>query len=128
VVEGGGPSARPTVIHVRRDCQWKFRAYNAPVNGGYSWNDTRDGGTYRLPGPEHIGWWAGAAMVVSILLHVVVFVVLDQLEIGLGLAEVKEITTAPMNVEQVEVEPEAPPDKPAPPDEAVVPPTSPSRQ
>lgn len=98
------------------------------MDGGYSWNDSRDGSTYRLPGPEHIGWWAAAALVASLLLHVVVFFMLDRvldgLGIGQGLAEVKELTTAPMNVEQVVVEAEPQPETPAPPpDEAVIPPT-----
>ena len=29
---------------------------------GYSWSDMRGGRTYRLPGPEHLGWWAAVAM------------------------------------------------------------------
>lgn len=73
-----------------------------------------------MPGPEHIGWWSAVAMLFSILLHVVVFLVLDHLEIGLGFSEVKEMTTAPMNVEQVEVE--VLPDEPVAPEEVVVPP------
>ena len=44
---------------------------------GYSWSDARHGGTYRLPGPEHLGWWAAVAMLISILLHVAVFFALD---------------------------------------------------
>lgn len=39
----------------------------------YRWSDTRDADGYRLPGPEHLGRWAAAAMFVSILLHVLVF-------------------------------------------------------
>ena len=87
---------------------------------GYSWSDAREGGTYRLPGPDHLGWWASVAMLLSVLLHVIVFLVLDQLQIGLGFAEVKETTTAPMNVEQVEVEPM--PEETVPPEDVVVPP------
>jgi OOP family OmpA-OmpF porin len=59
-------------------------------------------------------------MLCSVLLHVIVFLVLDHLKIGLGFSEVKEMTTAPMNVEQVEVEPM--PEESAPPEDVVVPP------
>ena len=50
---------------------------------GYSWSEIRDGGTYRLPGPEHIGWWAAVAMLASILMHVAVFLMLDRMKIAL---------------------------------------------
>jgi len=89
----------------------------------FSWNTARDAGTYRLPGPEHLGWWAGVAMVVSLLLHVAVFLVLDHLEIGQKYAGPPEIATERMNVQQVEVRPmEA--EKMLPPEEEVVPPSN----
>ncbi|MCX6874695.1 MAG: OmpA family protein [Verrucomicrobia bacterium] len=72
---------------------------------GYSWDDARDGGTYRLPGPEHLGWWATAAMLLSLLLHAVAFLVLDHFKIGLSIYEAREVSTAPINVQQVEVRP-----------------------
>ncbi|MCF7733208.1 MAG: OmpA family protein [Akkermansiaceae bacterium] len=87
---------------------------------GYSWSDARDGGTYRLPGPEHLGWWAAVAMLFSVLLHVLVFLVLDYMRIGLGFSEMKEMTTAPMTVKQVEVEMR--PEDPIAPEDVVVPP------
>ena len=65
----------------------------------------RNGGGYRLPGPEHLGWWAGIAMLVSILLHVAVFFILDRMEIALKFEEAREISTQPVNVRQVEVRP-----------------------
>lgn len=86
---------------------------------GYSWNDARDGGTYRLPGPEHLGWWATVALLVSLLLHVVLFLALDYLKIALPFSQTREVTTAPMNVEQVEVIPLA--EETAPPAEVVPP-------
>lgn len=69
----------------------------------YRWSDTRDGDTYRLPGQEHLGRWAAAAMLVSILLHVVVFFALDHVKIALGIQEVGEYVTEPVNIRQVEV-------------------------
>lgn len=87
----------------------------------YTWNYSRDGGTYRLPGPDHLGWWAMVAMVVSLLLHVVVFLVLAHFKIGLSVAEAREIATAPMNVQQVEVRPMEV-EKMLPPEAEVVPP------
>ena len=88
---------------------------------GYSWSEVRDGGTYRLPGPEHIGWWAAMAMLVSILLHVVVFFALDRMKIALRFEQAREMSTGPINVRQVEVRP-AEPETPVAPENTITPP------
>jgi OmpA-OmpF porin, OOP family len=72
---------------------------------GYSWSELRDDGTYRLPGPEHIGWWAAVAMLVSILLHVAVFLALDRMKIALRFEQVRELSTRSIHMRQVEVRP-----------------------
>jgi outer membrane protein OmpA-like peptidoglycan-associated protein len=72
---------------------------------GYSWSELRDSGSYRLPGPEHIGWWAAVAMLLSILLHVAVFLALDRMKIAVRFEQARELSTAPVNVRQVEVRP-----------------------
>jgi outer membrane protein OmpA-like peptidoglycan-associated protein len=72
---------------------------------GYSWSEMRDGGSYRLPGPEHIGWWAAVAMLLSILLHVAVFLALDRMKIAVRFEQARELSTAAVNVRQVEVRP-----------------------
>jgi outer membrane protein OmpA-like peptidoglycan-associated protein len=72
---------------------------------GYSWSELRDGGTYRLPGPEHLGWWAAVAMLVSILLHVGVFLALDRMKIALRFEQARELSTGSIHVRQVEVRP-----------------------
>ena len=72
---------------------------------GYSWSDMRDGGAYRLPGPEHLGWWATVAMLLSILLHVVVFLALDRMKIALSFEQARELSTAPVDIRRVEVKP-----------------------
>lgn len=88
--------------------------------GYYSWRDTRDDGTYRLPGPDHLGWWATVAVLISILLHVVAFFALDRVKIALGLAPPEVVTqTVPVR-QSVEVEPMA--IEPLTPEEVVVPP------
>ena len=87
---------------------------------GYSWSDARHGGTYRLPGPEHLGWWAAVAMLVSILLHVAVFFALDRMKIALHFEQSEEISTNSMNVQQVEVRPAEDEDS-APPENIVQP-------
>jgi outer membrane protein OmpA-like peptidoglycan-associated protein len=87
---------------------------------GYSWSELRDGGTYRLPGPEHIGWWAAVAMLLSILLHVAVFLVLDQMKIALRFEQARELNTGAINVRQVEVRPMEIEEQ-APPENVVVP-------
>ncbi|MDP4623868.1 MAG: OmpA family protein [Akkermansiaceae bacterium] len=69
----------------------------------YRWSDTRDADTYRLPGQEHLGRWAVAAMLVSILLHVVVFFALDHVKIALGIQQPEDYSTEPVNIRQVEV-------------------------
>lgn len=69
----------------------------------YRWSVTRDGDTYRLPGQEHLGRWAVAAMLVSILLHVVVFFALDHVRIALGIQRPADYVTEPVNIRQVEV-------------------------
>ena len=60
-------------------------------------------------------------MLVSILLHIGVFLVLDQFQIGQKFSEVREIETQPMRVQQVEVRPQEP-EPQAPPENVVVPP------
>ena len=87
----------------------------------YRWSDTRDADGYRLPGPEHLGRWATAAMFVSILLHVLVFFALDHVKIALGLRHTEEISTGQVNVRQVEVRPYEP-ENALPPEETITPP------
>lgn len=72
---------------------------------GYSWSEVRGGRTYRLPGPEHLGWWATVAMLVSILLHVAVFFALDRMKIALKFEQARELSTGSINVRQVEIRP-----------------------
>jgi OmpA-OmpF porin, OOP family len=79
--------------------------YHHFVSNGYSWRDIRGEETYRLPGPEHLGWWAAAAMLVSILLHVMVFFALDRMKIALRFNEAREMSTRPVDVRQVEIRP-----------------------
>lgn len=90
--------------------------------GDYSWSTSRDTGVYRLPGPDHLGWWAAVAMLLSILLHVVVFFALDRLKIVFDFAEPNEITTSPIDVRQVEIRPMDNPES-LPPEDIVKPPT-----
>ena len=88
---------------------------------GYSWSEARGGGTYRLPGPEHLGWWAAVAMLVSILLHVAVFFALDRMKIALRFEQTRELSTGTINVRQVEVRPMEE-EKAAPPENVIQPP------
>jgi len=88
---------------------------------GYSWSEARGGNTYRLPGPEHLGWWAAVAMLLSILLHVAVFFALDRMKIALRFEQARELSTGAINVRQVEVRPMEE-EKAAPPENVVLPP------
>lgn len=71
----------------------------------YSWSKERQDDTYHLPGPDHIGWWAAVAMVASIILHVVLFFALDRMKIALSFRAARELSTAPVAIQQVEVRP-----------------------
>lgn len=71
----------------------------------YSWSASRSTGAYSLPGPDHLGWWAAVAMLLSILLHVILFFALDQMKIAFNFEQPEEINTRPMEVSRVEVQP-----------------------
>ena len=77
----------------------------------FRWSDARDAESYRLPGPDHLGRWAAVAMVVSLLLHVVLFFSLDRVKIAFGLMKSEDLTTAPIDIRRVEIKPfeESPP-------------------
>lgn len=74
---------------------------------GYTWRDVRSEGPSRLPGPDHLGWWVGVALLVAIILHVAAFFALGRIKIAMGFDEAEEIRTAGINLEQVEVLPPA---------------------
>jgi outer membrane protein OmpA-like peptidoglycan-associated protein len=94
------------------------------VDDGYSWREMRDSTPLRLPGPENLGWWAGVAFFVAVILHVAAFFALGHIKVALGFQELEELQTEAINVEQVEVTPpdfemQAPEEvEPPPPDAA----------
>ena len=61
------------------------------------------------------------AMLVSILLHVVVFFALDRMKIAIKFEKARELTTRPIDVRQIEVRPPEL-DRSPPPEEVVQPP------
>src|ERR1035437_4262019 len=74
---------------------------------GYSWSELRDGGAYRLPGPQHLGWWSAVAMLLSLLLHVAVYGALDRLKIALHFnPPVHDLSTSAINVRPVPIDSE----------------------
>lgn len=88
----------------------------------YRWSDSREEDTYHLPGADHLGLWATAAMFVSILLHALVFFALDHVKLALGIQQPQEISTGQINVRQVvEVKPYEP-ERVLPPEETITPP------
>lgn len=75
----------------------------------FRWSDTRDLGGNRLPGPEHMGRWAFAAIIISLVLHALIYFALDDLKIAFGLdSKPEDLVTAPVNVRQIEVRPYEP--------------------
>jgi outer membrane protein OmpA-like peptidoglycan-associated protein len=103
------------------DCQHDSLAYTHPVADSYTWRDMRDDGSYRLPGPDHLGWWAAAAMIVSVLLHVILFFALDHVQIALGIKAPEDTQTGTVEVRQV-VEAEPLQLEPLTPEDIIVPP------
>lgn len=90
----------------------------------YSWQQAPSEPSYRSENRDNLGWWAAAAMLVSILLHVIVFFALDQVKIVLGISEPQDLNTrVVVNREQVQEE-FVPRDfiPPPPPDDTVAPP------
>lgn len=75
----------------------------------FRWSNTRDTDGYRLPGPEHLGRWAAAAMVASVLLHVLLFFSLDRVKIAFGIMKQEELVTGLVDVRRMEVKPYEPP-------------------
>ena len=65
----------------------------------------RDSTPLRLPGPDNLGWWAGVAFFVAVILHVAAFFALGHIKVALGFQELEELQTEAINVEQVEVTP-----------------------
>ena len=88
---------------------------------GYSLNAPRLRKTYRLPGPNHLGWWATLAMIGSILLHVVFFLALDRMKIAFKFDEAHELSTRQIDVRQVEVRP-TDAERSLPPEDIITPP------
>jgi outer membrane protein OmpA-like peptidoglycan-associated protein len=91
------------------------------VANAYSWSASRGGRVYRLPGPDHLGWWAAVAMLVSILLHVIVFFALDQMKIAFKFEQARELSTKPIDVSQMQVRP-MDLEKSLPPEDVIQPP------
>jgi OmpA-OmpF porin, OOP family len=97
------------------------KPYNAPVANEDSWRKSGGTAVYREPGHDHFGWWVIAALLLSLLLHVVAFFALDQVKIVLGFPTSQELVTGPIDTKPVEIS--APDIEELPPrDEVVMPP------
>lgn len=88
---------------------------------GYSWSDVREDNTYHLPGPDHIGGWAVAALILSVLLHIGVFFALDRMKVALQFEQARELSTAAIDTRRMEVRPMED-ELPVPPEEILTPP------
>ncbi len=86
-----------------------------------TWSEGRDSGAYRMSGQDRLGWWAAVAMLLSILLHALVFFMLDDLKIAFHFEQAKELSTQPINTQQVEIRPMADDVSTPPPDDLIVP-------
>src|SRR6478752_1183622 len=114
-------SANRRIIGLSSDCQHIRSGYSRGVAESYSWSPSRGGGGYRLPGPDHLGWWAAVAMLLSILLHVIVFFARDRMKIAFESEAPREIVTRQVNIRPTDVRP-AEPERSVPPEDVVKPP------
>ncbi len=87
----------------------------------YSWSHSRDRGGYRLPGPDRLGWWAAVAMLLSVLLHVIVFFALDHMKIAFHFSQSEDLATNSIDIRQSQYDP-VPAETSLPPEETITPP------
>lgn len=72
------------------------------MDDGYSWQNAREGASYRLPGPNHLGWWIALAFCVAVVLHIVLALALGRLPFGVDLSGAQaEVKVDPITVEKV---------------------------
>ena len=89
----------------------------------YSWEQGGGEPSYRSTNSDHLGWWAAAAMLASILLHVIVFFALDQVKFVLGIQPPTETQTREVVIrDQTEELPDEAFTPTPPPEDFVVPP------
>lgn len=70
---------------------------------GYSWNYARGRDRNKLPGPEHLGWWAGLALILSVCLHIAIYFLLERMEIAWSFQQARELSTESVDFRQVEI-------------------------
>lgn len=70
---------------------------------GYSWNYARGRDRNKLPGPEHLGWWAGLALILSIALHIAIYILLERMEVAWSFQQARELSTQSVDFRQVEI-------------------------
>lgn len=63
----------------------------------YSWEQGAAESSYRTTNQDNLGWWAAAAMLASVLLHVVVFFALDRVKIVFG-GELPDMVTERVSI------------------------------
>jgi outer membrane protein OmpA-like peptidoglycan-associated protein len=80
----------------------------------------RNGGPSRLPGPGHLGWWAFAALLLAIALHVFAWFALGHIRVALGFDRAETLRTRPIQLDQVSVLPPVMDDLPARPEETQI--------
>jgi outer membrane protein OmpA-like peptidoglycan-associated protein len=68
----------------------------------------------RLPGPDRLGGWAVLALILSVMLHLAVFLMLDRMDFRLRYRDRVEMSTEPIRIRQVEVKPSEPEVREAP--------------
>lgn len=88
----------------------------------YSWEQGGVEPAYRTSNQDHLGWWAAAAMLASILLHVVVFFALDQVKFALGIQPADTVTNRVSILNPTEVIPDEHFTITPPPEDFVLPP------
>ena len=116
-MRGAGNLAKSTIYEFGGNFP-QTMVYTPAMAEGYSWNYARGRDRNKLPGPEHLGWWAALALLLSIALHGVIFLVLERMEIAWSFQQAQELRTDTVDFRQVEVR-SMPEDMTLPPEDVV---------
>lgn len=76
------------------------------MEGRFDWHQPAQvsGRESFLPPPDRLGWWMVISLVVAIALHIVLFVCLGHIKMGVGWTSTDEVVTQPVVVRPVEEE------------------------
>lgn len=74
------------------------------MEGRFDWREPAhvSGRQSFLPAPDRVGWWMVISLAVAIVLHIILFICLGHLKMGIGWTSGEEVVTQPVVVRPVE--------------------------